>query len=143
MKGNGEGERNLVQISVINHSRTPVIMSQTPSSSPPVTTRQRGTSSTIKKTQKELENADGINTDVRSREQAIAFLQAKEYLVPGKSADLQTLAHVLLQFGNAAVRAPKVVIDGICYELSVLGRDGTDDRQTREVMRAGDGLQRM
>lgn len=51
--------------------------------------------------------------DMRSKEQAIAFLQAKEYLVPGKSADLQTLAHILLQFGNVAVRAPKVVVDGI------------------------------
>ena len=61
----------------------------------------------IKKTQKELENTEGINTDVRSREQAIAFLQAKEYLVPGKSVNLHTLAHVLLQFGNAAVQVPK------------------------------------
>ena len=88
-------------------------MSQTPSSSPPVTTKQRGTSSTTKKTQKELENADSIDTDVRSRKQAIVFLQAKEYLVPGKLVNLQTLAHILLQFGNAVVWVPKVVMDGI------------------------------
>ena len=51
--------------------------------------------------------------DVRSKEQAVAFLQAREYLVPGKSADLQTLAHILLQFGNMVIWAPKVVVDGI------------------------------
>ena len=71
----------------------------------------------IKKTQTELKNTEGINMDGRSREQAIAFLQAKEYLVPGKSVDLHTLAHVLLQFGNVVVQAPKVVIDGISSSL--------------------------
>src|ERR1700676_587812 len=88
-------------------------MSQTPSTTSIVTSRLRGTSTSTKKTLKELENADGINTDVRSKEQAMAFLQAKEYLVPGKQTDLQTLAHILLQFGNAAAWAPKVIVDGI------------------------------
>jgi methyl-accepting chemotaxis protein len=90
-------------------------MSQNPSLAPPAMTRQRGASSgaTNKKTQKELENAEGLTTDVRSKEQAVAFLQAREYLVPGKPIDLHTLAHILLQFGNAAARVPKVITDGI------------------------------
>lgn len=88
-------------------------MSQLPIPSPPQT-RQKTSTTTVRKTQKELENADELNTDVvRSKEQAIAFLTSKEYLIPGKSVDLQTLSHVLLQFGNAAVKMPKALTDRI------------------------------
>lgn len=62
---------------------------------------------------KELESTKGINTDVHSKEQAITFLQGKDYLVPGKPIDLFTLAHVLLQFGNVAIKVPKIITDGV------------------------------
>ena len=68
---------------------------------------------TVKKTQKDLESADGINTDVRTKEQAVEFFIAKEYLTPGKPTDLQTLSHILFQFGQPAIRMPKALTDGI------------------------------
>jgi hypothetical protein len=79
----------------------------------PPTTRLRSTPTVTKKSTKELENAEGINTDMQTKEQAIIFLQGRDYLVPGKPANLQTLAHVLLQFGNASIKMPKVIMDGI------------------------------
>ena len=87
----------------------------------------------IKKTQPELKNTEGINMDGRSREQAIAFLQAKEYLVPGKSVDLHTLAHVLLQFRNVVVWEPKVVIDRIRAVTFLIMDTGTQ-QMAGEVM---------
>lgn len=88
-------------------------MSQQPTNTPPHT-RQKTNTSTTKKSQKELENAEGSNTDVRTKEQAIIFLTTKEYLTPDKPADLQTLSHVLLQFSSATTaRIPKLVTDGI------------------------------
>jgi len=66
-----------------------------------------------KKSMKELESAKGINTDVCSKELAITFLQGNDYLVPGKPIDLHTLAHILLQFRNVAIKVPKIITDGI------------------------------
>ena len=59
-------------------------------------TRQKTNATAAKKTQKDTDNTDSLNTDVQMKEQAIAFLTIKEYLVPGKPTDLQTLAHILL-----------------------------------------------
>jgi methyl-accepting chemotaxis protein len=85
-------------------------MSQSPGTSAPMT-RQK--TSTTAKTQKELEDAEGQNTDVRSKEQAINFLTAKQYLIPSKPIDLQTLAYMLLQIGSAPSRGQKQLTDGI------------------------------
>jgi methyl-accepting chemotaxis protein len=68
---------------------------------------------TAKKTQKDLENADSLNTDVRTKEQATEFLIAKEYLNPGKPTDLQTLSHILFQLRHPMIRMPKVLTDRI------------------------------
>jgi methyl-accepting chemotaxis protein len=87
-------------------------MSLSPDAAVPMT-RQKANTNTTKRTQKELEEAEGQSTDVRSKEQAIEFLTAKQYLIPGKQVDLQTLAYVLLQLGSATVRAPKQVKDRI------------------------------
>jgi hypothetical protein len=63
-------------------------MPQSPGTSAPMTRQKTNTTA---KTQKELEDAEGQNTDVRSKEQAIDFLTAKQYLIPGNPIDLQTL----------------------------------------------------
>jgi len=85
-------------------------MPQSPGATAP-TTRQKANTTT--RTQKEMEEAEGQNTDVRSKEQAIAFLTAKQYLIPGNPIDLQTLAYVLLQIGSATTRGQKQITDGI------------------------------
>ena len=85
-------------------------MPQSPGIAAP-TTRQK--TNTIRRSQKELEEAEGQNTDVRSKEQAIEFLTARQYLIPGNPIDLQTLAYVLLQIGCAATRGQKQIADGI------------------------------
>jgi hypothetical protein len=87
-------------------------MSQPPTTTP-LQTRQKSSAATTKKTQKELENTEGINTNVRNKQQALTFLQKKEYLVPCKPVNLQTLSHILLQFGNTAIKMPKTLTDGI------------------------------
>ena len=85
-------------------------MPQSPGIAAP-TTRQK--TNTIIRSQKELEEAEGQNADVRSKEQAIDFLTARQYLIPGNPIDLQTLAYVLLQIGCAATRGQKQLADGI------------------------------
>lgn len=70
-------------------------MFQSPGSQAP-TTRQKAVASLTKKSRAKLEAADGLNMDIRSKEQAIMYLTAKEYLIPGKPTDLQILSHVLL-----------------------------------------------
>ena len=76
-------------------------------------TRQKTSATTTKKTQKDTDNSDGLNTDVRTKEQAIAFLTIKEYIVPGKPVDLQTLAHILLQFRHSATKMSKPLMERI------------------------------
>ena len=76
-------------------------------------TRQKTDASTTRKTQKDTDNSDGLNTDVRTKEQAIAFLTVKEYIVTGKPVDLQTLAHILLQFGHSAAKISKPLMEAI------------------------------
>jgi len=86
------------------------------SPSPDVTApmmRQKVNANATKRTQKELEEVEGLSIDIQSKEQAIKFLTAKQYLTPGNQADLQTLAYVLLQIGNTTGRIPKQVTDGI------------------------------
>ena len=87
-------------------------MSPPPEVAAPIT-RQKANTTTAKKTQKELEDAEGQNTDVRSKQQAVDFLTAKQYLIPSNPIDLQALAYVLLQLGCATTRVPKQVTDGI------------------------------
>jgi len=67
----------------------------------------------MRKTQKDTNNSDGLNMDVWTEEQVIAFLAVKEYIVPGKPVDLQTLAHILLQFRHWAVKMSKPLMEGI------------------------------
>ena len=83
-----------------------------PVASPP-TTRLRSTPVTSKRGTRELANAEGTNTDIRTKEEATIFLQSREYLVPDTQADLLTLAHVLFQLGVPTTRTPKIVTDGI------------------------------
>jgi hypothetical protein len=75
--------------------------------------RQKTAVTSTKKMQKDSDNADGLNTDVGMKEQAMEFLIAKEYMVHGKLFDLQTLSHILFQFGNTAIRLLKALMDGI------------------------------
>ena len=75
--------------------------------------RQKTTTLTTKKPQKDTENMEGINNDMQTKEEAIGFLTTKEYLLPGKPADLLTLSHILLQLGTAMVRMLKVLTDRI------------------------------
>jgi hypothetical protein len=57
----------------------------------------------MEKTQKELKNAEGMATDVRTKEQAVNFLTSKDYLIHGNPVDLPTLSYVLLQLASAGV----------------------------------------
>jgi gas vesicle protein len=109
-------------------------MSQ-PHTTTPLQTRQKSLATTTKKTQKELENAEGINTNVRNKQQALTFLQKKEYLVPGKPVDLQTLSHILLQFGNAAIKVPKTLTDGI-RAVAILIADARAQQMAEEITTA-------
>ena len=86
-------------------------MSQSPAQTAP-NTRQKTATSTTKKTRKELEDADGLNTAVKSKQQALAYLTAGDYIIPDKPVDLHILAHILLQFGITN-KLPKPVTDGI------------------------------
>jgi hypothetical protein len=103
-----------------------------PPAPPPPTTRQRSIPLTNKNSTKELANAEGINTDVWSKEQAVAFLQAKEYLVPGKQTDLLTLAHILFQFRTTTGRAPRVMTDGI-RAVAFLIADAAAQQMAEEI----------
>ena len=85
-------------------------MPQSPGITAP-TTRQK--TNTTTRSQKELEEAEGQNTGVQSKEQAIDFLTAKQYLIPSNPVDLQTLAYILLQIGSATTRGQKQLTDGI------------------------------
>jgi len=76
-----------------------------------LTTRQKTNMTTS--SQKELEEAEGQNMDVQLKKQAINFLTAKQYLIPGNPIDLQTLAYILLQIGSVATRGQKQLADGI------------------------------
>jgi hypothetical protein len=87
-------------------------MSQHSTHMPPQT-RQKTRTTMMKKSQKELESADGINTNVQMKEQASMFLTMKEYPTLGRPVDLQTLSHILLQFRNATTKMLKILTDGI------------------------------
>jgi methyl-accepting chemotaxis protein len=67
---------------------------------------------TTKKTRKELEDEDGLNTSIRSKQQAISYLTMGDYITPGKLIDLHILSHILLQFGISN-KLLKLVMDGI------------------------------
>ena len=54
---------------------------------------------TMRKSKKDLETADGLNTDIQLKQQAIAYLTAGDYITLGKQLDLHILSHILLQFG--------------------------------------------
>jgi hypothetical protein len=106
-------------------------MLQPPAPTPPQM-RQKTTTSTTKKTQKDTENTEGINTNVWTKEEAIGFLTTKEYLLPGKPADLLTLSHILLQLETTAVRMPKVLTDGI-RAIAILMADAAAQHIADEI----------
>jgi len=62
-------------------------------------TRQKTTTATLRKSRKDLEDANGLNTTIRLKKQAIAYLTAGDYITPSKQIDLHILSHILLQFG--------------------------------------------
>jgi len=113
----GEGEKEVNSKDSANTPHTPTCnLSRTMSPSPEAValiTRQKANTTTAKKMQKELEDAEGQNTDMQSKQQAIDFLTAKQYLIPGNPIDLQALAYVLLQLGCATNRILKQVVDRI------------------------------
>lgn len=75
------------------------------------TTRLR-TVAAPKKTRRELEDADNVNTTVKSKQQAIAYLTTSDYIPQGASVNPQTLAHVLLQL-SVSNKIPKTMMDVI------------------------------
>jgi hypothetical protein len=83
-------------------------MSQSSGTSAPVT-RQKA--SMITRSQKDLEEAEGQNTDVWMKEHTISFLTAKNFIIPGNPLDIQTLAYVLLQIGSMMTRGQKQIMD--------------------------------
>ena len=100
----------------------------------PQTRKKKTNATAAKRTQKDTNNADGLNMDIWMKEQVIAFLTIKEHLVPGKPTDLQTLAHILLQFGHSAAKMSKPLMDGIgsitFFITDVAAQSMTDDITT-------------
>ena len=66
----------------------------------------------VRKARKELEDANNITTDVKSKQQAITYLTTGDYLPQGASINPHTLAHVLLQF-SASNKMLKTMAEGI------------------------------
>jgi hypothetical protein len=75
-------------------------------------TRQRTAANTTTKTRKELEDAANTLTSISSKQQAINYLTAADYLLPGKKIDMHILSYVLLQFAVNG-KTPKLVTDRI------------------------------
>ena len=100
---------------------------------PTPTTRLRSTPQITKRSTKELAEADGSNTDVRSKEQAINFLQNKEFLAPGTQTDLVTLAHILFQLSVPTARTPKPVTDGV-RAVAFLVADAAAQQMANEIV---------
>jgi hypothetical protein len=69
---------------------------------------------------------------MRTKEEAIVFLTTKEYLLPGKPADLLTLSHILLQLGTAVVRMLKVLTDRI-RAVAILMADAAAQHKADEI----------
>jgi len=86
-------------------------MSQSPVPTVP-NTRQKTTTTTLRKSRKDLEDANSLNTTIRLKQQAITYLTAGDYVTPGKQIDLHILSHILLQFG-VTNKLPKPIMDGI------------------------------
>jgi len=98
-------------------------------------TRQKSTAAPAGKTQKNPKEPECINTDVRTKEQALAFLHARDYLVPGKLVDLLTLSNILFQFSYAATKMPKPLTNGI-QAIAFLLVDATAQHIVEEVTTA-------
>lgn len=110
-------------------------MGQPMAPSPP-TTRQRITPLSAKKNTKEHPYIDSPNTKVRSKDQALTFLQGKEYLALDMNIDLLTLAHVLFQFDASTMCTPKILTDGIravAFLLTNLAAQHTASKVTMMV----------
>jgi hypothetical protein len=105
-------------------------MSQSPGSHTP-TTRQKTVAFLTKKTRAKLEAADGLNTNIRLKDQAITYLMVKDYLIPGKPANLHILSQSLLQFG-INTKLPKPVMDGI-RAVAILMADVSIQQLANEV----------
>lgn len=75
------------------------------------TTRLRSTT-TLKKTRKELEEVNNISMTIKSKQQAIAYLTTGDYIPQGASVDPHILAHVLLQF-SVTNKMTKMAMDSI------------------------------
>jgi hypothetical protein len=115
-------------------------MTQPPTLSQPQT-RQKSNAATASRTQRDPEDpkdpreTEDINTDVRSKEQVLAFLHARDYLIPGKPVDFLTLSNILLQFSCTATKMPKPLTDGI-RAIAYLLADATVQHIAEEVMTA-------
>jgi methyl-accepting chemotaxis protein len=69
------------------------------SQSPLPTTLKETINATLRKSKKDLEESDRLNTTICSKEQAVTCLTAGDYIIPSKQANLHILSHVLLQVG--------------------------------------------
>ena len=75
-------------------------------------TRQKITTTTLRKSKKDLEDANGLNTAICLKQQPIAYLTAGDYIMNSKQIDLHILSHVLLQF-RVTNKLPKPITDSI------------------------------
>jgi hypothetical protein len=75
-------------------------------------TKQKTATSTTRRTRKKLKDANRINTEVKTKQQVLAYLRAGEYIIPDKPIDPHILAHILLQFG-VNNKLLKSITDGI------------------------------
>jgi hypothetical protein len=101
-------------------------------------TRQKMNTSTMKKNkkQKELENVEGMATDVRTKEQAVSFLTSKDYLIHGNPVDLPRLSYILLQLVSTVSRGLKALTNGIravTFLLTDVNRQQMADAITASV----------
>jgi methyl-accepting chemotaxis protein len=102
-------------------------------------TRQKSNAAIASRTQKDPKDpkdsreTEDINMDVHSKEQVLAFLHARDYLIPGKPVDLLTLSNILLQFSCTATKMPKPLTDGI-RAVAYLLANATVQHIAEEVM---------
>ncbi|KAF8809767.1 hypothetical protein BYT27DRAFT_7093601 [Phlegmacium glaucopus] len=97
-------------------------MSYTANSSQPQT-RHKSATATVRKTRKELEEAEGTSTDIRNKEQALALLRTREYLVPGEPINPSDLSYALLQFAYGAKLSKAItdIIRAFAFAMTDIG----------------------
>ena len=114
-----EQRDRIASIHILQNSLTVHTIMSLPAPTPPQT-RLKASAATMRKTQKELENVEGMTADMRMGEQAVSFLTSKEYLIHGNPVDLPMLSYVLPQLVSMVSRGLNALTDKIRVVIFLL-----------------------